>query len=218
MFIGHYAPAILGASTGKIKLWQAFVGAQLVDYAWAVLNLSGVEKTRITEGFTQASALDLYHMPFTHSLGMSVIWAVCAALVFGLIFRKQAKAGALIFGLVVLSHWFMDLIVHVPDLPLWFNTQKFGFGLWNNRILSITLEIGIFALAMFVYLKNTQAKGRAGQIWPIIFIGLLTAMQILGNYGPAPKSITELGISALFIYTLFALMAWGVDKTRTFKR
>lgn len=217
MFIGHYAPAILGASTGRIKLWQAFVGAQLVDYGWAVLNLAGVEKTRITEGFTQASPLDLYHMPYTHSLGMSVIWAVVAALLFGFIFKKQAKAGALLFGLVVLSHWFMDLIVHVPDLPLWFGTQKYGFGLWNHRTVSFTLEIVIFALAMAVYLKNTSAVNKMGRLWPVFVVVFMCGFQIMGNYGPAPSSTTELGISAIFIYTVFALMAWGIDKNRTVK-
>jgi len=217
MFIGHYAPGILGASTGRIKLWQAFVGAQLVDYGWACLNLAGVEKTRIVEGYTQASALDLYHMPFTHSLGMSVIWAIGAALLFGLIFRKQAKAGAFIFGLVVLSHWFMDLIVHVSDLPLWFGSEKYGFGLWNNRLLSVSLEILVFVLAMFIYLKNTMPNSRMGRIWPVIIIGLMITLQILGNYGPAPSSTVELGVSALFIYTVFALGAWRIDKSRSLR-
>lgn len=217
MFIGHYAPAILGASTGRIKLWQAFVGAQLVDYGWSVLNLMGVEKTRIVDGFTQASALDLYHMPYTHSLGMSILWALVGALLFALIFKKQARAGALIFGLVVLSHWFMDLIVHVPDLPLWFGGEKYGFGLWKNRNLSFALELILFLGAMVWYLKNSAPKGRAGKIWPSIFIGFMVLLQIFGNYGPPPPSVKEMNISALFIYTVFALGAWGLDKTRQFK-
>lgn len=217
MFIGHYAPGALGAGTGQIKLWQAFVGAQLVDYGWSGLILAGAEKARITPGFTKANALDLYHMPYTHSLGMAVIWAVVGAVIFWLVFRKQAKAGAIIFGLVVLSHWFMDLIVHVPDLPLWFGTEKYGLGLWNNRAFSFLLEVGIFVLAMLYYLKNTNANGKAGRIWPLALIGLMILLQIFGNYGPPPKSVTEMAISAWFIYTVFAVMAYMVDRNRTAK-
>ncbi len=217
MFIGHYAPAAIGASTGRIKLWQAFVGAQLVDYAWAGLVMAGIEKARITPGFTQANALDLYHMPYTHSLGMAIVWAVVGALIFAAIFRKQAKAGAIVFGLVVLSHWFMDLIVHVPDLTLWFGTDKYGFGLWNNRSLSFSLEVGIFVLAMMYYLKSTVANGKSGRIWPLILIGFMILLQVFGNYGPPPKAMLEFNLSAWFIYTVFAVLAFMVDKSRAYK-
>jgi hypothetical protein len=33
MFIGHYAPAAFGAAGGKIKLWQAFIAVQVLDFA-----------------------------------------------------------------------------------------------------------------------------------------------------------------------------------------
>lgn len=217
MFIGHYAPAAIGAGTGRIKLWQAFVAAQLVDYGWSVLTLVGVEKARITPGFTEASALDLYHMPYTHSLGMAIVWAIVGAAIFGLIFRKQAKTGALVFGLVVLSHWFLDLIVHVPDLQLWFGTDKYGFGLWNHRIVSFSLEVGIFVLAMWYYLKHTTAKGKAGRVWPLGLIGFMILLQIFGNYGPPPSSMQEMSFSALFIYTVFTGLAYMVDRVRLAK-
>lgn len=217
MFIGHYAPGILGASTGKIKLWQAFVGAQLVDYGWSILNLAGVEHTDIVPGLTQASALDLQFMPYTHSLGMSVIWACVAALGFFALFRRQGKAGALIFGLVVLSHWFMDLIVHIPDLPLWFGSEKYGFGLWNNRNLSFALEVGMVLIAMVLYMNKTKAMSKAGRVWPLVFIAFMVGLQYMGNYGEAPPSTKMVNISGIFIYTVFAFGAWAVDRGRMHK-
>ncbi|NNC38070.1 MAG: hypothetical protein EX271_09415 [Acidimicrobiales bacterium] len=124
MFVGHYAPALAVGAYGKIKLWQAFVAVQLLDFAWAGLNLAGVEKTRIIEGFAGNSHLDLYYMPYSHSLGMSIIWSIGAAIVFALVFRKQARIGAILFGLLVFSHWITDLLVHKPDLALWFDSPK----------------------------------------------------------------------------------------------
>jgi len=41
MFIGHYAVAPVAAATGKVKLWQAFIAVQLVDFVRAILNLNG---------------------------------------------------------------------------------------------------------------------------------------------------------------------------------
>ena len=39
---------------------------QLVDIAWSILVLLGIEKLRIVPGFTATNPLDLYYMPFTH--------------------------------------------------------------------------------------------------------------------------------------------------------
>ncbi len=217
MFIGHYAPGILGASSGKIKLWQAFIGVQLVDYAWAGLNLAGIEKTRVIPGFTEASPLDLYYMPYTHSLGMAIIWAVGAALIFGLIFRKQAKVGAVIFGLVVLSHWFLDLVSHVPDLPLWFGTEKYGFGLWNYGTFNFILEIILVVGAMLYYLKKSVATGKFGRIYPYVFIAILIGIQTIGHFSEPPATVNQFAVTALISYSVLALAAWGVDKTRSFK-
>ena len=39
-----------------------------MDVCWSVLVLAHVEKLRIIPGFTEASPLDLYYMPYTHGL------------------------------------------------------------------------------------------------------------------------------------------------------
>ncbi len=217
MFIGHYAPSMLGGATGKIKLWQVFIAAQLVDFAWAGFNLAGIEKTRIVEGFAGNSPLDLYYMPYTHSLLMSIVWAVLAGLVFGFVFRKQAKAGAVLFGLIVLSHWFMDLIVHKPDLTLLLEGQKYGFGLWEKPFLAATLELGLFIMATIWYLSKTVPANKWGKYYPILFIGLLSAIHAIGQKMPAPETTNEFAVSALFSYSLLALLAYGLDRSRRLK-
>lgn len=217
MFVGHYAPAALGAAGGKVKLWQAFIAVQVLDFAWAGLNLAGIEKTRIVEGFAGNNPLDLHYMPYTHSLGMSLVWAVGAAFLFGLVFRKQAKAGAIIFGALVFSHWLMDLIVHRPDLPLWFGMQKIGFGLWNNPVIANILELGLFLVGMIWYLSKTSSVGTAGKYYPIVFIALVVAIHAIGQTMPLPGSMTEVAVSAFASYVVLALLAAGLDKTRQMK-
>ena len=69
MFIGHFAPA-LAAATHKDapSLPVLFIGAQLVDWAFFGLLLTGTEKMRVSPGISVMNPMDLYHMPITHSL------------------------------------------------------------------------------------------------------------------------------------------------------
>ena len=66
MFIGHYGPSFVGkVAKPAIPLWVLFLSVQLVDIAWSILVLFGIEKLRIVPGFTATNPLDLYYMPFT---------------------------------------------------------------------------------------------------------------------------------------------------------
>ena len=88
MFIGHYGPSFAGkVAKPAIPLWILFLAVQLVDIAWSILVLLGIEKLRIVPGFTATNPLDLYYMPFTHSLPGAALWSVGAALVYR--FRTQ---------------------------------------------------------------------------------------------------------------------------------
>jgi len=69
VFVGHYGvsyAAKRGAPT--VPLWVLFIAVQLLDVAWAPFVLLGIEKVRIVPGITKSNPLDLYYMPYTHSL------------------------------------------------------------------------------------------------------------------------------------------------------
>src|SRR6185503_1593347 len=79
MFVGHYGPSFaIKAIRPAIPVWLLFVAVQLVDVAWAVLVILGIEKVRIVPGITASNPLDLYYMPYTHSLVAAVLWALAA--------------------------------------------------------------------------------------------------------------------------------------------
>ena len=69
MFVGHYGVAF-GAKplTPTVPLWVYFIAVQWLDVVWSILVLLGIEKLHIVPGFTEANALDLYYMPYTHGL------------------------------------------------------------------------------------------------------------------------------------------------------
>lgn len=215
MFIGHYGAAAIGAGASpSIKLWQAFVAVQWLDYIWATLVLIGVEDLRIIPGFTEASPLDLHFMPYSHSLVFSVFWAIVgAALFWGLTGRKNIK-GAVIFAALVLSHWATDWIVHVPDLELWPGSDKYGLGLWRNVMLSLPLELMFSLGAMLYFMSKTKPMSTKATIWAAAFLAVLGVLQVYSNFGPAPTSNAEFAISALFAYSVLVFLAARFERTR----
>lgn len=119
MFIGHYGPSFVVKSWKKsIPLWVLFLIVQGVDVLWAIFVLLGIEKARIVPGITATNPLDLYYVPYTHSLVGSILWSIAAIIVY-----RSSKATswsvAGIVGVSVFSHWIFDLLVHRPDLPLY---------------------------------------------------------------------------------------------------
>jgi hypothetical protein len=124
--------------------------------------LTGVEHVRIVPGFTESNPLDLYDMPYSHGLLATVVWSVGLALVWRALRSSQAHRGeALIVGLAVASHFVLDLVVHVPDLPVvGTHGTMWGFGLWRHRELALMVEGGLFVLAA------SSGCGRARTVTP----------------------------------------------------
>ena len=84
MFVGHYGPSFaIKAFRPAIPLWLLFMAVQLVDVVWAVLVLLGIEKVRIVPGITASNPLDLYYMPYTHSLVAAILWSLAASVLVG---------------------------------------------------------------------------------------------------------------------------------------
>lgn len=215
MFVGHYGPSFaIRAVRPDIPLWVLFVAAQLVDIAWTVLVLAGIEKLRIVPGITAASPLDLYYMPYTHSLVAALLWSVAAAVVCRLTFGWRGWSAAAWVGAAVLSHWMLDWLVHRPDLPLYGNAAKTGLGLWNYLWLSLALEMLVLLSGVWLYLTKTRATSTAGRIGPIVFVLLMLAIQIASLIVSLPPSPAMVAASGLGGYLVFAAISGWIDRKR----
>lgn len=208
MFVGHFAPALVAAARPKAAgLGTLFVAAQLVDIGFAALLVPGIEAMRIVPGITAMNPMDLYHMPFTHSLLGSLLWAAAfGALVLAVTKRRAAAIGA---ALVVVSHWFVDLIVHIPDLTLYGAPPKLGLGLWDHPAIAMPLEIAFIGAALVYYARRTHAPTGNRRLW--ILAGLLAFAQAVDWFGPK-EPVYSLAIPAtmLVAYALLAgTAAWA---------
>jgi hypothetical protein len=217
MFVGHYSVAFAAKSErNKIPLWVLFVAVQFLDYIWATLVLLGIEKLRVIKGFTAGSMLDSYFHPYSHSLITAIAWSALAALVYkplcSWLGYAYTKLAALIVGVAVFSHWILDLIAHPRDLPIYDNTWKVGFGLWNYRDPEFALEIAFLAVGIVLYLtRNLMPLLR--KVATIGFGVGLTIIQIGDTYVPREALTDKATAMGVWIfYTLFVVIAFFLEK------
>jgi hypothetical protein len=213
MFVGHYGLAFaVKSERNQIPLWVLFVAVQLLDFLWAPFVLLGIEKVRMVPGITATNSLDLYYMPYTHSLVGALIWSGAAFFIYKLVRgAKTSNAAALIVALAVFSHWVLDLIVHRPDLAIYDDVLKVGFGLWNQRGLEFALEAAILVGGVLIYLKRNSSVARKAGI--TTFAVVLILIQVWNTVaGRRPTSDRTFAITALIFYTLFAGIAFLLEK------
>ena len=207
MFVGHYGVSFAAKrAEPAIPLWVLFIAVQLLDVLWAPFVLLGIEKVRIVPGITASNPLDLYYMPYTHSLVAAIVWSVVAFLVYRAVRPAPARAAAIV-GLAVFSHWVLDFLVHRPDLPLYDNTAKVGLGLWNLPALALGLEGLLLFGAVWLYLRHTARRTAM-----LAFGVVMLAIQAYVFFGPPPASDKAAAATALIAYAVFAVVIRALER------
>lgn len=215
MFLGHYGAAFaLKRMEPKISLGTLFVAAQLLDLLWGAFLLLGWEHVRILPDDNPLLTLQFYDYPISHSLVGALGWGLAAAaLYYSWPTRDTTRhwqASALV-GAAVASHWVLDLIVHVPDLPLAGNdSPKLGLGLWRHPGLTVALELLVLGGGLAVYLTGRSRRHPVRTVRLAIVLLLLVVTYAASLLTPPPPSITAIGASDIgFILIIGALAAWA---------
>lgn len=217
MTIGHYAASFIAKRLQPaIPLWGLFLAAQLVDVAWGVLILTGVETVRIMPGLRGFLALDLAHTPYTHALlPFTVLWMAVAAWATRSGPRMRHVQWAwLTVGIVVGSHWLLDFVVHREDLFLLYpGATKVGLGLWRMPLVAFLAEVALFGGSVAVYGAYAQKNGRPPK--RLIIFGLVWIAVLAGfAFGPPLPSVPLLGGASLGLYALTIYWAGKLDVDR----
>ncbi len=211
MFIGHFAAGMAAKKIQPaISLGTFFLAAQFLDLLWPTLLVLGLEHVVISPGISTVTPLDFVDYPISHSLLIVVGWSLLFGVVYYFITKNQK--GALLLAALVLSHWVLDLIVHIPDLPLYPGASpKVGFGLWNSAILTILVEGLIFIAGIIIYINAKKSKGEpvSWKFWSLV--GFLLVIHIMNFVGPPPPDVTMIAWAG-HLQWLFVLWAWWADK------
>jgi hypothetical protein len=216
MFLGHYGVAFAAKRLApRTSLGTLAFAAQFCDELWPILLLTGVEHVRIAIGFMPANPIEFVSYPYSHSLAMVALWSLLIGATYFAV--RRYKRGAVVVGLSVLSHWFLDVPMHPPDLQLWpGSTIKVGFGLWNSIPLTLIVDGGVFVAGLVIYLRATRPIDRIGYWSLSIMVALLALIFVSSMFGPPPPSERALGLSALLLW-LFVPWAWWIDRHRVLR-
>ena len=212
MFIGHFGAAFASSRVApRVSLGVLLAACQLPDLIWPVLVLTGVERIRIAQGENSFLNLVFEYYPWTHSLLMVFAWAVLAGLLYG-VWSRDGR-GSVIVGVLVVSHWVLDWITHIPDLPLYPGGPVYGLGVWRSAPLTFAIEIPIFALGLWLYVARTRGSDAIGRVGFWALIGFMLVAYVANVASPPPPSVKAVGWGALAAW-LFPLWGAWVDKHR----
>ncbi|HVC19776.1 MAG TPA: hypothetical protein VNE16_06845 [Vicinamibacterales bacterium] len=163
--------------------WLVFA-AYLLDFLLGIFVLLGLEQVRVPPDLP-ARHYFLYSFPYSHSLVASLGWSALAALIAYAAVRGTAAArrlAALTIGAAVFSHFLLDVVVHVPEIPIaGASSPRLGLGLWNHLPLALGLEAALVAIGLALYLGAGRARAPVGRHGMVLFAGAMTIMMLMGQ-------------------------------------
>jgi membrane-bound metal-dependent hydrolase YbcI (DUF457 family) len=214
MFLGHFAVAFAAKKADRtVSLGTTILTAQWLDLLWPLLLLTGTETATIAVPGAVVP-LEFTSYPVSHSLLAVIAWAILFAILFYTI-TKNTK-GSWLVGILVISHWILDWLVHLPDLPITpFSDFKTGMGLWNCKIAELMLELLMYAVGVYLYFQNRVFISKKRDIIAWSLVVFLLVVHVANTYGSAPPSITAVAVIGL---SQWLLVAWGywADPTKRY--
>ncbi len=213
MFIGHYGVAFAAKrASPSTSLGVLILAAQWLDLLWPIFLLLGWERVRIDPGNTRLTPRDFEHYPWTPSLAAAVVWALVVG---GIAGARQGRRAGLVVGACVASHWFLDLLVHRPDLQLvpWAGV-RLGLALWNVPAAALLLEALFFFGGLGLYLRTTEARTAGGRWGLVALVAFLLLAEVSNLLGPPPPSATAVAWVSLLLWVLVPWAA-AFDRRRS---
>jgi hypothetical protein len=213
MFVGHLGAALAAKTVEpRVPLGAYVAGGFGLDLLWPVFLLSGLETARVDPAASAFTPLRFVSYPWSHSLLMSVVWGGLA----GLMTWRLAghRRAALLVGLVVVSHWLLDCLTHVPDLPLWPGGPMAGLGLWNSIPGTFAVEGLMSGAAAAIYSRALPARDRAGRWAFWLLVATVGAIWASGPLSPPPPSIGAVIVVNLVLAPILLAWAAWIDRHR----
>lgn len=205
MYIGHFAIAyVLIRLIPGIPPLVPLLGVGFPDILWPVFIFLGIEKAELNPGSPLQKDVRFTNYPYSHSLVVSFIISCIVGLALAFIINPIAGA---VFVIASVSHWFLDAVVHLKDLPItgFRNGRKIGLGLWNRPRMTFAIEFIFYALVVLLVIPKAY-------ILPLLVLGaaghMLNASSVFGFTRTNPfKSIKPYAVFCIIGFVMFSLIA-----------
>ncbi|MHC4214015.1 MAG: hypothetical protein ACYSWP_11645 [Planctomycetota bacterium] len=117
---------------------------------------------------------------------------------------------AIVLSIGVISHWFLDVLVHDPEIPVFFDRFKIGVGLWNYPWTALCFEIILLLLAGYYFLRSSDMR-----IKYLILIILLIIAYLPMFFAPeAEATPAQASIVSLGLYAVFTGLAYWAERRK----
>ncbi|HEX2251547.1 MAG TPA: hypothetical protein VHH32_14460 [Gemmatimonadales bacterium] len=215
MFLGHYGVALaLKRAEPKLSLGTLFLATQLLDLLWGIFLLLGWEQARIVPGHTPVTPLEFLQYPISHSLVGAICWSLVAA---GAYYSWPTRdttrhwQAAAVVGVAVLSHYPLDVLTHLPDLPIaGSDSPRLGLGLWNHPVATMLAEVGFLVAGLAIYVTYRSHRHPVRIVRLVVLILVLVGVYIANQFGPAPPNVFTVAVADIvFVLAVTALAAWA---------
>lgn len=155
MFIGHFAAAyILWGLFPQIPLPVILISVSFPDLLWSILVPAGVEKVKINPDSPLQKYIVFEKFPYSHSLVLGTILSVIPGLMLSAIVGNLMVLPVFVVGSA--SHWLLDTVVHLKDLPVlgFDGDRKVGAGLWKRGPAAFLIEYVFYAVVAVFLLSG----------------------------------------------------------------
>jgi len=213
MFIGHHA---LGLAAKRIaprtSLGTLFLAPSLADLLWPVFLLLGWERVRVTGGANPFLTLTFDAYPLSHSLLTLIGWGVVLAVLYR--WRSGDARAATVVALLVVSHWVLDFVTHVPDMPLYPGGPTVGLGLWNSVAGTVIIEGSMFVAGAWIYVTTTRARDAVGRYALWALLAFLVVSYVASLFTGPPPTLQAIEFGGIVFGWLFVGWAAWADRHR----
>jgi hypothetical protein len=152
MFIGHYGAAELLLYADKsIPVLPVAIGVAYADLLWPILVYLKKEQVSIDPKTPLQKGIKFISYPYSHSLVRSSLLSLVPAVIAAAIYGRPIVG--VFFFLAAMSHWFLDSLMHLPDLPVlgFGKDKKIGLGLWRYPKSAFIFEYVFYAVCTVLF-------------------------------------------------------------------
>ena len=200
MFVGHFAIAfLLWRLFPQVPLPVVLIAVSFPDLLWSLLVPAGVEKVRINPDTPLQKFIVFEKFPFSHSLVLGSVWSLLVGLLIAGLLNNPIVVPVFVAGSA--SHWMLDTIVHLKDLPIlgFDGDRKVGAGLWKRGPVAFVVEYAFYAIVTLFALSGLSL------VYALILGGIFHAINVPSFFGSTRKN----SIKTSNGYAGLALLGFG---------
>ena len=200
MFVGHFAIAfLLWRLFPQVPLPVVLIAVSFPDLLWSLLVPAGVEKVRINPDSPLQKFIVFEKFPYSHSLVLGSVWSLLVGLLIAGLLNNPLVVPVFVAGSA--SHWLLDTVVHLKDLPVlgFDGDRKVGAGLWKRGPVAFVVEYAFYAIVTLFALSGLSL------VYALILGGVFHAINFPSFFGSMRKN----SVKSSNGYAGLALLGFG---------